>query len=173
VAQLVEHHLAKVRVAGSSPVFRSTPFLTTPVDFGSTGAPSSSGRTPDFGSVNRGSNPRGAATHRGRSVLVASGRTWGDVAKRPKATVCKTVIHRFESGRRLHRSTVQPQRAEAVGLAGLPRKVGGGLFYFHQLNQRAPARSTKADYRMALASTVLSFLVVVMSAIALWQAFQP
>ena len=25
VAQLVEHHLAKVRVAGSSPVFRSTP----------------------------------------------------------------------------------------------------------------------------------------------------
>ena len=26
VAQLVEHHLAKVRVAGSSPVFRSTPF---------------------------------------------------------------------------------------------------------------------------------------------------
>jgi hypothetical protein len=24
VAQLVEHHLAKVRVAGSSPVFRST-----------------------------------------------------------------------------------------------------------------------------------------------------
>jgi hypothetical protein len=25
VAQLVEHHLAKVRVAGSSPVFRSIP----------------------------------------------------------------------------------------------------------------------------------------------------
>ena len=27
VAQLVEHHLAKVRVAGSSPVFRSTPCM--------------------------------------------------------------------------------------------------------------------------------------------------
>ena len=27
MAQLVEHHLAKVRVAGSSPVFRSTPFM--------------------------------------------------------------------------------------------------------------------------------------------------
>ena len=33
VAQLVEHHLAKVRVAGSSPVFRSTPSMlsTQPV----------------------------------------------------------------------------------------------------------------------------------------------
>jgi hypothetical protein len=28
VAQLVEHHLAKVRVAGSSPVFRSVASLT-------------------------------------------------------------------------------------------------------------------------------------------------
>src|SRR5574338_676445 len=56
VAQLVEHHLAKVRVAGSSPVFRS---ISLPGGFG---APSSSGRTADFGSVNRGSNPRGAAS---------------------------------------------------------------------------------------------------------------
>ena len=29
MAQLVEHHLAKVRVAGSSPVVRSTKFLVT------------------------------------------------------------------------------------------------------------------------------------------------
>jgi hypothetical protein len=56
VAQLVEHHLAKVRVAGSSPVFRSSILPEGPA------APSSSGRTADFGSVNRGSNPRGAAS---------------------------------------------------------------------------------------------------------------
>ena len=60
VAQLVEHHLAKVRVAGSSPVFRSiSPRIE--LDLPGTAAPSSSGRTADFGSVSRGSNPRGAA----------------------------------------------------------------------------------------------------------------
>ena len=60
VAQLVEHHLAKVRVAGSSPVFRS---ISPPHRdrLPGTAAPSSSGRTADFGSVSRGSNPRGAA----------------------------------------------------------------------------------------------------------------
>ena len=69
VAQLVEHHLAKVRVAGSSPVFRSI-FLSdtkwaVPQD--PAAAPSSSGRTADFGSANRGSNPRGAATQHAES----------------------------------------------------------------------------------------------------------
>ena len=70
VAQLVEHHLAKVRVAGSSPVFRSislprgecSPGIYLLASCGGFPAPSSSGRTADFGSVNRGSNPRGAAS---------------------------------------------------------------------------------------------------------------
>lgn len=47
VAQLVEHRICNAGVAGSTPV---TSFL----------APSSNGRTPDFDSGNRGSNPRGA-----------------------------------------------------------------------------------------------------------------
>jgi hypothetical protein len=92
VAQLVEHHLAKVRVAGSSPVFRSTILPEGPA------APSSSGRTADFGSVNRGSNPRGAA-----SIAPMRGAPRrGDVVKWFNTGVCKTPIHRFESGRRLH-----------------------------------------------------------------------
>src|SRR6266576_2313352 len=74
-------------------------------------APSSSGRTADFGSVNRGSNPRGAATPAG------SARIRGDVVKWFNTEVCKTSIHRFESGRRLHNlSTKQP----AEPSAGLP-----------------------------------------------------
>src|SRR4029077_8435040 len=86
------HHLAKVRVAGSSPVFRSNPSVLRAA------APSSSGRTADFGSVNRGSNPRGAASIR-RTI---GATTSGDVVKWLNTEVCKTSIHRFESGRRLH-----------------------------------------------------------------------
>jgi hypothetical protein len=74
VAQLVEHHLAKVRVAGSSPVFRSI-FLPSPPSVGAV-APSSSGRTADFGSVYRGSNPRGAAS----SVAALGGSLWQNPA---------------------------------------------------------------------------------------------
>ena len=33
-------------------------------------------------------------------------RRFGDVAKWSKAAVCKTAIHRFESGRRLHLNVV-------------------------------------------------------------------
>ncbi len=69
-SSVVEHHLAKVRVAGPNPVFRSIPSSHLVDLTASSGAPSSSGKTPDFGSVNRGSNPRGAATSFG---LVASG----------------------------------------------------------------------------------------------------
>jgi hypothetical protein len=70
VAQLVEHHLAKVRVAGSSPVFRSSILPEGPA------APSSSGRTADFGSVNRGSNPRGAASIAPDRAVHPVGATW-------------------------------------------------------------------------------------------------
>ena len=74
VAQLVEHHLAKVRVAGSSPVFRSNSSVLRAA------APSSSGRTADFGSVNRGSNPRGAASIR---RTIGANHIWrrGEVAQ--------------------------------------------------------------------------------------------
>ncbi len=49
--------------------------------------------------MNRGSNPRGAASiHR---TLVRED-TSGDVVKWLNTEVCKTSIHRFESGRRLH-----------------------------------------------------------------------
>ena len=89
VAQWVEHHLAKVRVAGSSPVFRSislpaamsriavdrTPDGTLRV----ASAPSSSGRTADFESVRRGSNPRGATTPASAMPVAESGgpeATW-------------------------------------------------------------------------------------------------
>ncbi len=89
VAQLVEHHLAKVRVAGSSPVFRSTlsfedrrAFTVAPLPPAGrhipAAGPSSSGRTPDFGSVNRGSNPRGPAKPRSSRY---AGASQGDVAK--------------------------------------------------------------------------------------------
>ena len=49
VAQLVERHLAKVKVAGSNPVFRS---ISLPYATGGA-APSSSGRTADFGAPPR------------------------------------------------------------------------------------------------------------------------
>src|SRR5450759_4615226 len=92
VAQLVEHHLAKVRVAGSSPVFRSTPLNAAdpgrPPARDRVSAPSSSGRTADFESVWRGSNPRGAAslTHQlagfpSRRNRPRGGSVRGDVPK--------------------------------------------------------------------------------------------
>ena len=91
VAQLVEHHLAKVRVAGSSPVFRSTPLLAADANGclpERVSAPSSSGRTADFESVWRGSNPRGAAslTHQlagfpSRRNRPRGGSVRGDVPK--------------------------------------------------------------------------------------------
>src|SRR5205823_8150512 len=87
VAQLVAHHLAKVRVAGSSPVFRSISLPTEgrrpptadpdAADPRGAAAPSSSGRTADFGSVNRGSNPRGAANW---ARLSGTTRRRGEVA---------------------------------------------------------------------------------------------
>ena len=49
--------------------------------------------------MNRGSNPRGAASIRRRP---AGEPHLGDVVKWLNTEVCKTSIHRFESGRRLH-----------------------------------------------------------------------
>ncbi len=63
-------------------------------------APSSSGRTADFESVRRGSNPRGATTLPTSRGTIRRPR--GDVVKWFNTEVCKTSIHRFESGRRLH-----------------------------------------------------------------------
>ena len=80
-------------------------------------APSSSGRTADFGSVSRGSNPRGAAN---LTPAAQVSRIPGDVAKWPNAGVCKTSIRRFDSGRRLHILT----------LNGPPGPAPGGLFVF-------------------------------------------
>ena len=115
VAQLVERNLAKVEVAGSNPVFRST---HSPVRVRKPGpaAPSSSGRTADFGSVSRGSNPRGAAN---LTPAARVSRIPGDVAKWPNAGVCKTSIRRFESGRRLHSDLNRPPGPAPGGLRGL------------------------------------------------------
>ncbi len=112
MAQLVEHHLAKVRVAGSSPVFRSIPFTAT--DPLTTVGPSSSGRTPDFGSENRGSNPRGPAKSGRRTQVV-------------KGEVCKTSIHRFESGRRLqNHSQNRPSRGRFLAIRDSANAISGG-----------------------------------------------
>ena len=116
VAQLVEHHLAKVRVAGSSPVFRSIILPEGPA------APSSSGRTADFGSVNRGSNPRGAASTRPRR----GARPSGDVVKWFNTEVCKTSIHRFESGRRLHSTRSRSAGHLISGPFEFPAAQSGG-----------------------------------------------
>ena len=133
VAQLVEHHLAKVRVAGSSPVFRSTSSLRRP---STTAGPSSSGRTADFGSVNRGSNPRGPANHRpgpqsaGRRTQVVKGE------------VCKTSIQRFESARRLHVSAPHAAANGPVGVA--PRSPADGRPRSTTGTARPPRRAAPA-----------------------------
>src|SRR5664280_2828693 len=71
-------------------------------------APSSSGRTADFGSVRRGSNPRGAASLTETPVpLPAEPPPQGGPRPRRrtqvvKGGVCKTPIQRFDPARRLH-----------------------------------------------------------------------
>ena len=69
--------------------------------------------------MNRGSNPRGAASIRTRRRA-----TSGDVVKWFNTEVCKTSIHRFESGRRLHiPSTKQPaERSAGFSLAETPER---------------------------------------------------
>ncbi len=101
VAQLVEHNLAKVDVAGSSPVSRSKNPL--PVDFVVYGdAPASRSFNKGWGQLQAVSGPvteREFAKPIVRLVLKIF--LFGGVAKRSKAKVCKTFIHRFESDRRL------------------------------------------------------------------------
>ena len=92
-------HLAKVRSRVRTPSSAPIPPSLGPA------APSSSGRTADFGSVNRGSNPRGAASFRSRP---AGEPHSGDVVKWLNTEVCKTSIHRFESGRRLQEPSTKP-----------------------------------------------------------------
>ena len=72
-----------------------------------TAAPSSSGRTADFGSVRRGSNPRGAAKSDLAPVPQPAEPPRGGLRPRRrtqvvKGEVCKTSIRRFDPARRLH-----------------------------------------------------------------------
>jgi hypothetical protein len=83
------------------------------------GAPSSSGRTADFGSVNRGSNPRGAANR----------RTDGDVPEWSGSGL-QNRLHGFDSRRRLHLCAVYARRArsDAVHQANAHQcAIAGGL----------------------------------------------
>src|SRR3954466_12195160 len=57
VAQLVEHHLAKVRVAGSNPVVRSERVSPTPLGRSSSPVEWPRGEATDCKSVYTGSNP--------------------------------------------------------------------------------------------------------------------
>ena len=57
VAQLVEHHLAKVRVAGSNPVVRSERVSTIADETGSSPVEWPRGEATDCKSVYTGSNP--------------------------------------------------------------------------------------------------------------------
>jgi hypothetical protein len=106
VAQLVEHNLAKVDVAGSSPVSRSK---STTVDFlvywrsasqaklfFTEPEPSGLRPRPKVG-INSGLQNKKESN----KLVLKSFYLYGGVAKRSKAKVCKTFIHRFESDRRL------------------------------------------------------------------------
>ena len=75
VAQLVERNLAKVEVAGSNPVFRST------------------------GVVEVGGRARANSFSSPRSPF-GFGAIWGDVAEW-LGTALQKLLHRFDSGRRL------------------------------------------------------------------------
>ena len=68
--------------------------------------------------MNRGSNPRGAASIQ---TDARPRTTDGDVVKWLNTEVCKTSIHRFESGRRLHtleHEIVDARMANAVRSGG-------------------------------------------------------
>ena len=85
--------------------------------------------------MNRGSNPRGAATS-------------GDVVKWFNTEVCKTSIHRFESCRRLHLSVIT-RVAVALGIAASAASCGGA--------SPSPSPSTSAS--PALSATDLHRIV--------------
>ena len=119
-------------------------------------APSSSGRTADFESVRRGSNPRGATNSRAHGTIPGPR---GDVVKWFNTEVCKTSIHRFESGRRLH-SHLPRCRVAAPSFFGRrrvtdrhggrlngPASRGFGAFPAGSLRHRHEGRAGKADSR--------------------------
>ena len=124
VAQLAEHQLPKLGVAGSSPVARSSPRETRPAqgrDAGQSGS-SSVGRAPPCQGEGRGFEsrlPLQTPPDMGRASPGLCRLTCGTRARRhsqvAKAAVCKTAIRRFDSGCRLQIDRARGDGARSCG----------------------------------------------------------